>query len=122
MVLLKAAYEAERYKLFTRWPLFDSGSLQCCKIGLQKDTATTGSILTRDAQIRQGSARGPPLRGGGPIVGDNESVRQEFREVFTKARGREGEELRANAKTLAEQSRMERDGRADHVIRERASI
>lgn len=69
-----------------------------------------------------GEARRPPRRGGGPISGDVEEVEKEMREVFMKARGPEGEVLRKNAEDVAVQLRVERDGRADGVIRELASI
>lgn len=61
------------------------------------------------------------MRGGGPIVGDDSSMKQEFKDVFTKARGREGSILRDNAQALAVQLQVERKGKADSVIRQLAS-
>lgn len=60
------------------------------------------------------------MRTGEPIKGDLESVKDEFRDVFMKARGPEGERIRDNVKALAVELRKERDGRADAVIKELA--
>ncbi|RDW59520.1 hypothetical protein BP6252_12607 [Coleophoma cylindrospora] len=73
-------------------------------------------------QIRQGAAKAPALRGGAPVVGDDESVKKEFREVFTKAFGEEGKVIRQNVEELARQLREERDGKADEVIKEFALL
>jgi hypothetical protein len=73
-------------------------------------------------QTRMGDARRPPRRGGGEISGDIEDVKKEFRDVFMKARGAEGEVVRKNAEEVAVKLREERDGRADEVIRELAFI
>ncbi len=73
-------------------------------------------------QIRQNEARQPPRRGGGPISGDLEIVKKEFEDILTKARGPEGAELRKNAEEVAVQLRAEKDGRADEVIKDLASI
>jgi len=73
-------------------------------------------------QIRQNEARQPPRRGGGPISGDIEDVKKEFRDVFTKATGSEGAALRKNVEDVAVGLRAERDGRADGVIKELAFI
>ncbi len=82
----------------------------------------TKSVLNMDEQIRQGRARAPALRGGGPIIGDDSSVKHEFRDIFTKAREREGSILRENAEAMAVQLQAERKDTADAVIRQLASI
>lgn len=46
----------------------------------------------------------------------------EFKDVFSKVRGEEGMVLRKNAEELAVELRKERDGRAEMVIAELASI
>ncbi|MCJ1438144.1 hypothetical protein MMC27_007531 [Xylographa pallens] len=94
----------------------------------QSDQAINAAMLsTRERpvafellQIRQGSARGPPMRGGPPIVGDDASLEAELRDVVSKVRGDEGALLRRNAEALAVQLREERDGRADAVVRQLA--
>jgi len=55
-------------------------------------------------------------------MGDDLSVKQEFKDIFTKAQGREGSILRENAEAIAVQLQTERKGRADAVIRQLASI
>jgi len=62
------------------------------------------------------------MRGGGPIKGDLESIKKEFTEVLTKARGEQGAILRKNAEEVAAKLRMEKDESADAVIKELASI
>ena len=73
-------------------------------------------ILRTPIKIRQGHARAPALRGGAPIIGDDANVEQEFEDIFTKARGPEGENLRANAIEMAAQLLVERNGPAKKVI------
>ncbi|KAJ0347317.1 hypothetical protein KNSL1_006526 [Colletotrichum chrysophilum] len=67
-------------------------------------------------QIRTGSAKGKPRRGGSDIVGTPQSVGEEFRDILKKMRGKEGSERRANAQTLAEQLKIERDTIAKEIV------
>ncbi|CZR66912.1 uncharacterized protein PAC_16813 [Phialocephala subalpina] len=96
----------------------------------QSDQALNGALLSTGEkrlgfeflQIRQGAAQGKAMRTGQPINGDLESVKEEFEDVFTKARGVEGERIRENVEALAVELRKERDGRADSVIKELAFV
>ncbi|KAF4818959.1 UDP-glycosyltransferase 76D1 [Colletotrichum siamense] len=67
-------------------------------------------------QIRTGSAKGKPRRGGSDIVGTPQSVGEEFRDILKKMRGKEGSERRANAQTLAEELKIERDTIAKEIV------
>ncbi|KAJ7024035.1 hypothetical protein C8F04DRAFT_1132549, partial [Mycena alexandri] len=63
-------------------------------------------------QIRAGPAVGPSLRGGPKITGTVEDATEEFKAVFTDARGARGATLRANAQKLSEGLREARAGEA----------
>lgn len=80
----------------------------------QGDQAVNGALLsTREKPLgfeylrtRQGTAKGKAMRTGEPIKVDIESVKEEFRDVFTKATGAEGEIIRKNVKALAVELRI----------------
>lgn len=76
----------------------------------------------KETQIRHGAGRAPAMRTGKPISGDIKSVREEFRDVLSRARGPEGLRMRENAQALAVRLRAEKDGKADAVIRELALV
>lgn len=67
-------------------------------------------------KIRTGSAKGKPRRGGSDIVGTPEIVEQEFRDILTKMRGKEGSDRRANAQALAEELKIEKDTVAKEIV------
>ncbi|RDW65261.1 hypothetical protein BP5796_09953 [Coleophoma crateriformis] len=96
------------------WPMSQSDQAINVALCATRDKPVAFELM----QIRQGAAKAPALRGGAPILGDDESVKKEFREVFTKAFGEEGEVIRQNVEELSRQLREERDGKADEVIRE----
>ncbi|KAE9362805.1 glycosyltransferase family 1 protein [Stipitochalara longipes BDJ] len=100
------------------WPMSHGDQFMNAALLSTRDEPVAFELL----QIRMNEARGPPRRGGGAIKGDLEDVKKEMKEVFTKARGVEGLELRKNAENVAINLREERDGRADEVIRDLAEI
>ena len=62
------------------------------------------------------------MRTGKPISGDIKSVREEFRDVLSKARGPEGLRMQENAQAVATHLRAERDGKAEAVIKRLALV
>ncbi|KAI8296212.1 hypothetical protein K4K59_004233 [Colletotrichum sp. SAR11_240] len=67
-------------------------------------------------QIRTGSAKGKPRRGGSDIVGTPESVEEEFRDILEKMRGKDGNDRRANAQALSEELKIEKDTIAKEIV------
>ncbi|KAK2037204.1 glucosyltransferase [Colletotrichum somersetense] len=73
-------------------------------------------------QIRTGSAKAKPRRGGPEITGTDESISREIEDILSRMKGKEGSVLKANAESLAGELWIERDGAAARVVSELASI
>jgi UDP-glucoronosyl and UDP-glucosyl transferase len=100
------------------WPISHGDQFMDSAVLSTRDEPLAFELL----QTRMGDARGPPRRGGGAISGKLEDVEREFRDVFKKAKGREGEVVRGNVEAMASRLREERDDGADGVIRELAAV
>ena len=73
-------------------------------------------------QIRQGDTKHRAMKTGEAIKGDDDSVKAEFVDVFTRARSDDGEKIRQDLKEVAQKLREERDGKAAMVIGKPAFI
>ncbi|KAL2060536.1 hypothetical protein VTL71DRAFT_9177 [Oculimacula yallundae] len=100
------------------WPLARGDNAVNVAMVATRDRPVAFEVM----QIRTGDAKATARRGGAEITGTEESIKREFDDIFAMAKGEEGKLRRENARVLAAELRVERDGRAQDVIDSLARI